>query len=86
MFESQWRKNLFDVAIERVKLKFSLKQFQIFDLVVLKEWPAATVAQSLGVSLANVYVIRHRISTAIKRETKRLENQLEKEALRETDS
>ncbi len=86
VFESQWRKNLFDVAVERVRLKFSLKQFQIFDLVVLKEWPAATVAQSLGVSLANVYVIRHRISSAIKKETRRLENELEKEALREIDS
>ena len=84
VFESQWRKNLFGVAVERVKLKFSLKQFQIFDLVVLKEWPAATVAQSLGVSLANVYVIRHRISTAIKKETKRLECQLEQNAVRES--
>jgi RNA polymerase sigma-70 factor (ECF subfamily) len=86
VFESQWRKNLFDVAVERVKIKFSLKQFQIFDLVVLKEWPAGDVAQSLGVSLANVYVIRHRISSAIKKETKRLENQLEKGAIRESDS
>jgi RNA polymerase sigma factor (sigma-70 family) len=86
VFESQWRKNLFDVAVERVKTKFSLKQFQTFDLVVLKEWPAADVAQSLGVSLANVYVIRHRISSAIKKETKRLENELEKGGLRENNS
>jgi RNA polymerase sigma factor (sigma-70 family) len=85
VFESQWRKNLFDTAMERVKTKFSLKQFQIFDLVVIREWPAADVAQSLGVSLANVYVTRHRISSAIKRETKRLESQLENEALREID-
>ncbi len=85
VFESQWRKNLFDVAVDRVKTKFSLKQFQIFDLLVVREWPAATVAQSLGVSLANVYVTRHRISSAIKKETKRLETQLEKGGLRETD-
>ena len=85
VFESQWRKNLFDVAVDRVKTKFSLKQFQIFDLLVVREWPAATVAQSLGVSLANVYVTRHRISSAIKKETKRLETQLEKEALRESE-
>jgi RNA polymerase sigma factor (sigma-70 family) len=85
VFESQWRKNLFDVAMERVKTKFSLKQFQIFDLVVLREWPAATVAQSLGVSLANVYVIRHRISSVIKKETKRLERQLEKGGLAENE-
>jgi RNA polymerase sigma factor (sigma-70 family) len=85
VFESQWRKNLFDVAVDRVKTRFSLKQFQIFDLLVLQEWPAATVAQSLGVSLANVYVTRHRISAAIKKETKRLEAQLEKGGLRESE-
>jgi RNA polymerase sigma-70 factor (ECF subfamily) len=37
LFETQWRKNLFDAALERVKPKFSLKQIQIFDLLVLKE-------------------------------------------------
>jgi len=82
VFETEWRKNLFDVALERVKEKFSLKQFQIFDLLVLKEWKAAEVAQSLGVSLANVYVTKHRISAAIKKETKQLEKQME-QALRD---
>jgi RNA polymerase sigma factor (sigma-70 family) len=84
VFETQWRKNLFTAAFDRVKEKFSLKQFQIFDLLVLKEWPAADVARSLGVTLANVYVTRHRISAAIKKETKRLENQFEQSAKRQT--
>ena len=82
VFETRWRKSLFDVALERVRTKFSLKQFQIFDLLVLKEWPAADVARSLGVTLANVYVTRHRIAAAIKKETKALESQLEQEAKR----
>ena len=30
VFEDQWRKNLFAVALERVKTRFSLKQCQIF--------------------------------------------------------
>jgi RNA polymerase sigma-70 factor (ECF subfamily) len=83
LFESQWRKNLFAAALDRVKARFNLKQFQIFDLLVLKEWPAADVARSLGVSLANVYVTRHRIAAAIKRETKRLENEFEQIAERQ---
>jgi RNA polymerase sigma factor (sigma-70 family) len=84
VFETQWRKNLFGAALDRVKQKFSLKQFQMFDLVVLKEWPAAEVARSLGVTIANVYVTRHRISAAIKKETRALEKQLEQEAKRQT--
>lgn len=80
LFENEWRKNLYAVALDHVKEKFSLKQFQVFDLLVLKEWPARDVAKSLGLSLANVYVTRHRISMAINKETRRLENSLEKKA------
>jgi RNA polymerase sigma-70 factor (ECF subfamily) len=83
LFETQWRQNLFALALQRVKPKFSLKQFQIFDLLVLQAWPAADVARSLGVTRANVYVTRHRISAAIKKETKRVENQLEQSAKRQ---
>jgi RNA polymerase sigma-70 factor (ECF subfamily) len=80
IFDTQWRKNLFDAALERVKQKFSLKQFQVFDLLVLQEWPARDVASSLGVTLAAVYVTKHRVSAAIKKETNRLESQLEQAA------
>jgi len=86
MFEAQWRKNLFAGAVELIKLKVHLKQFQVFDLVVLKGWPAAEVARSLGVSLANVYVIRHRITSMARKEVKRLENELEQRGLRISDS
>jgi RNA polymerase sigma factor (sigma-70 family) len=78
LFETEWRKSLFTLALGRVKDKFNLKQFQVFDLLVLKEWPAADVAKSLGVSLANVYVTRHRVSAAIASEVKRLEKELER--------
>jgi len=77
LFDAEWQKHLFDIALERVKERFSLKQFQIFDLLVLKEWSPAQVAKSLGVSLTNVYVVRHRISAAVKRETRLLEQKLE---------
>jgi RNA polymerase sigma-70 factor (ECF subfamily) len=77
LFETQWREKLFAAALERVKEKFTLKQFQVFDLLVLKEWAATEVAQSLGITVANVYVTRHRISAAVKKEVRRLESQFE---------
>jgi len=82
LFEVEWRKKLFDAALIEVQKKFTPKQIQIFDLAAMKEWPAADVARSLGVSTANVYVIRHRISVAIKKEIKRLEAQMDKAVLR----
>ena len=77
LFEAEWRKSLFSRALEQVKEKFTLKQFQVFDLLVLKEWHAADVARSLGISLANVYVIRHRLSAAVRKQVKVLEKQVE---------
>ena len=70
LFEAEWRKNLVDAAIQRVKPKFTLKQFQIFDLHALQGWPAADVARSLGVSLASVYVTKHRVASAVKKEVR----------------
>jgi len=78
LFEEEWRKNLLATALERAKDKFSLKQIQMFDLNVLKEWPAGDVARSLGVSLANVYVTKHRIAAALKKEVARLEREMAK--------
>ncbi len=71
--ETEWRKDLLAAAFERVKSKFSLKQFQIFDLHALNEWPAADVAKSLGVSVTNVYVTKHRVAAAVKKEMATLE-------------
>ena len=82
LFETEWRRNLFATALERVKPKFSLKQFQMFDLHALQSWPAADVARSLGVSLANVYVTKHRVAAVVKKEITRLERELEQGAER----
>lgn len=76
LFEAEWRKNIAAVALEAVKSKFSPKQFQIFDLVVMQEWPAGEVAKNLGVTLANVYVTRHRFAAALKKEVTRQEERL----------
>jgi len=76
LFETEWRKKMFAAGLERVRGKFNLKQLQVFDLLVTKEWPASEVARSLGVSLTNVYVTRHRISAAIKKEIKSLEKRM----------
>lgn len=72
LFETEWRKNLLEAAMEAIKTKFSLKQLQIFDLHAHKEWPAREVAKSLGVTLANVYVTKHRISAALRKEMERM--------------
>ena len=73
IWDKEWQTVLLDAVLEKVKRQVDLKQWQIFDLYVLKEWSPRDVAQALGVSAARVYLVKHRISALLKRERKRLE-------------
>jgi len=72
-WDEEWRKNLMDVAIQRVKRRVSIEQYQMFDLFVLKQWPAREVAKTLGVTIGHVYVAKHRLSRLVRNEVAALE-------------
>lgn len=73
VWEAEWKDNLFEAAIARVKKKIEPKQFQIFDCYVRKEWPAQKVAERLRVNVGQVYLARHRVSALLKKEIRALE-------------
>lgn len=73
VWEEEWRKNLVDAAIEHVKQKVAPKQFQIFDLAVLKDLPVREVTKLLKVNTAQVYLARHRVGALVKKEVARIE-------------
>jgi RNA polymerase sigma-70 factor (ECF subfamily) len=66
-WDAEWEKNRWDVALTRVKAQVKPKQFQMFDLYVVKEWPVKEVAKALGVSVAHVYVNKHRLARLLKK-------------------
>jgi RNA polymerase sigma-70 factor (ECF subfamily) len=72
-WDEEWHRNLLQAATERVKRKVSGKQYQIFDCYVLKQWPVQKVAKELRVSVAQVYLAKHRLSALLKKELGRLE-------------
>lgn len=72
LWDQEWRRNLLEVAAERVKEKVEPRTWQIYQLYVQEEWPMAKVAKSLGVSSTLVYVVKHRIEAMLKRETRLL--------------
>ena len=72
-WDEEWKRNIFAAAIDRLKRKVSAEQFQMFDLYVLKEWPVADVARTIGVSRAHVYVAKHRLSKLLARELEELQ-------------
>jgi RNA polymerase sigma-70 factor (ECF subfamily) len=73
LWEREWKENLLEGAIARLKKKVDPKQFQIFDCYVQKQWPAQKVAERLRVSVGQVYLARHRIAALLKKEIKALE-------------
>ena len=82
VWEEEWQKNLLDAAIERVKRQVTPKQFQIFDLSVLRELSVAEVTALLKVNAAQVYLARYRVGALVKKEAKRLEAQAEKAVIK----
>ena len=77
VWEEEWARNLADAAIERVKRRVGAKQFQMFDLYVLKEWPVGEVARSVNANIAQVYLAKHRVISLIKQETAKLRKRME---------
>lgn len=73
MWDEEWRKNLVDAAMERVKQSVKPEHYQIFYLHSVKNMPARDIGQLLGVSAAKVYVVRHRVARLIRREVQALE-------------
>jgi RNA polymerase sigma-70 factor (ECF subfamily) len=68
VWEEEWRKNILKAALTRVKRKVDARQYQIFDCYVFKQWPAQKVASELRVSVAQVYLVKHRLAALLKKE------------------
>jgi RNA polymerase sigma-70 factor (ECF subfamily) len=74
-WEAEWQRHILQAALERLKRKVDAKHYQIFDCLVVKHWAASKVASGLGVSLAQVYLVKHRLSGLLKKEIAALEKQ-----------
>lgn len=68
IWEEEWQDYILKSALRKVKRKVHPKQFQIFDLYVTQHWPMKSVVQTLGVSCAQVYMAKMRISRMLKEE------------------
>jgi RNA polymerase sigma factor (sigma-70 family) len=62
VWEVEWERNLLEAALEKLKLRVSPEQFEIFYLHVLKEQPVKEVAATLEVSAGRVYLARHHVA------------------------
>jgi len=72
LWEAEWEKNLLDAAVANVKKRMEPDKYQIFDFYVNKGWEPERVAKSFDISVNQVYVSKHRVSSLIKSEVERL--------------
>lgn len=75
IWEEEWQSNLMTAAMERVRHRVKEEHYQIFDLNVIRQWPAGKVAATLNVSVALVYLAKHRVTALIRKEVRLLEKQ-----------
>lgn len=71
-WETEWKKNLLEVAITKVKRSLDPQQYQIFDFYVNREWAPDRVAKTFKVSVGQVYLAKHRVTEMVKEQVDRL--------------
>lgn len=74
-WDREWQTHLLKAAIQRVKQRVSEEQYQLFDLYVTREWEIPRICQTLGVSRAQVYLAKLRITRLLQKEVARLEKE-----------
>jgi RNA polymerase sigma-70 factor (ECF subfamily) len=75
-WEAEWQSNLLTAAMDNLRRKIDPQRYQIFDFYVHKEWPPEKVAERFGVSLDQVYQIKHRVTDELRKEVNRLEKEV----------
>lgn len=73
LWEAEWESNLLATAVAKIKRQADPAHYQIFDCYVNRGWPPEKVAETFGIPVTQVYLIKHRITADLKDEVKRIE-------------
>jgi RNA polymerase sigma-70 factor (ECF subfamily) len=65
-WEEDWKAHALAAALRHVKTKVSPRQFQLFELYAIKNWPVERIQETLGVSAGQVYLAKVRVSKLLK--------------------
>lgn len=72
LWNDEWERALLDSAVENVKRQLDPQKYQIFDFHMNKQWPPDKIAKMFGVTVEQVYLIKHRVAEAIRQEVEQL--------------
>jgi RNA polymerase sigma-70 factor (ECF subfamily) len=66
LFLNEYRRELFRWAAERVRAEVSDRQWMVYWLTSVEDWPIADVARKFAVSVGSIYIARCRITKRIR--------------------
>ena len=75
-WEQQWRDNVFELAMTRVRQRAKPKHYQAFDCCVVRGMSVSEAASMLNLSSAQIYLAKHRIGAAVKKAAQEIEAEL----------
>jgi RNA polymerase sigma factor (sigma-70 family) len=76
IWEEEWQQNLMEAAYQRIKRRIDGQKLQVFEFYVRKEFSAEDVAAKFNIPVEQVYLIKHRVTEALKQEVSRLEREV----------
>jgi hypothetical protein len=68
IWDNEWEQNLVEAATERVKKKIDPKQYQLFDLYVVRKWSVLKITRTLKVNPGLIYLAKHRVNRLVRKE------------------
>jgi len=71
----EWRKSLYENALERVRARVDSDTFRVFKLYALENVSMDTVMEESGLKANAVYAVKHRILKYIREEVERLQSE-----------
>ena len=74
--DAEWKARLMDQALQELQIEVKAEHYQIFYLLAVEQKSNSDVAKMVGRTRAEIYVIKHRVSNALKRIVARLEKRL----------
>jgi RNA polymerase sigma factor (sigma-70 family) len=76
VWEEEWEAQVLHAALARIKRQVRPQHYQVYHLHVILGQPVREVARALRVNTAQIYLAKHRVGNLLKKEVKRLKEEL----------
>jgi|DewCreStandDraft_4_1066084.scaffolds.fasta_scaffold00056_110 RNA polymerase sigma-70 factor (ECF subfamily) len=80
VWDTEWRQHVLEQALDKLRRSARPLHYQVFFLQAIKGQSPARVARTLGVNLAQVYLLKHRVARVFKRLVEIARRELDREA------